>query len=303
MPQQPFSARSHLLERDAELAALEALSDATQAGGHLLALEGPPGIGKTALIAQAKSSGQAAGMQVLGARGSELEHTFSYGVVRQLFEPFLASLPEQERAELLGDAAGLAAPLFDPAELAASPAADSSLATLHGLYWLTANVAARARLLLAIDDLHWCDLLSLRWLAYLLPRMEGLDAWVVVGLRPEEPGADPGLVAQLLSDPLATIVQPAPLSPEATARLLRETASSSIVNPNQPVGIAEAEGQTGEEPAATCEKDRPLAATCFAVVRDRHKHPPAGSLVHTPLDRASPARYSSRWLLPPVAAA
>ena len=225
MPQQPFSARSHLLERDAELAALEALSDATQAGGHLLALEGPPGIGKTALIAQAKSSGQAAGMQVLGARGSELEHTFSYGVVRQLFEPFLASLPEQERAELLGDAAGLAAPLFDPAELAASPAADSSLATLHGLYWLTANVAARARLLLAIDDLHWCDLLSLRWLAYLLPRMEGLDAWVVVGLRPEEPGADPSLVGQLLSDPLATIVQPAPLSSEATARLLREALS------------------------------------------------------------------------------
>ncbi len=225
MPQEPISARVDLLERDAELAALEGLIGATQAGGHLLALEGPPGIGKTALIAEMKASGQAAGMQVFGARGSELEHTFSYGVVRQLFEPFLASVPAEERAELLGEAAGLAAPLFDPAELAASPAADSSLATLHGLYWLTANVAARGRLLLAIDDLHWCDLLSLRWLAYLLPRMEGLEAWVVVGLRPEEPGADPSLVGQLLSDPLATIVQPAPLSAEATARLLREALS------------------------------------------------------------------------------
>ena len=53
-------------------------------------------------------------MQVLGARGSELERSFSYGVVRQLFEPLLASLPAEERAELLSGAAGLAAPLFDP---------------------------------------------------------------------------------------------------------------------------------------------------------------------------------------------
>jgi hypothetical protein len=81
---------------------------------------------------------------VLGARGSELERSFSYGVVRQLFEPFLASLPGEERAGLLGGAASLAAPLFDPVRLAAESAADSSLATLHGLYWLTANVAAQS---------------------------------------------------------------------------------------------------------------------------------------------------------------
>jgi hypothetical protein len=29
-------------------------------------------------------------MQVLAGRGSELEHSFSYGVVRQLFETFLS---------------------------------------------------------------------------------------------------------------------------------------------------------------------------------------------------------------------
>ncbi len=173
VPQQPISARFDLLERDVELTTVEGLIGATEAGGQLLALEGPPGIGKTALIAETKAAGQEAGLQVLGARGSELERSFSYGVVRQLFEPFLASLPEEEQAELFQGAAGLATPLFDPAGLAAEPAADSSLATLHGLYWLTANVAARGRLLLALDDLHWCDLPSLRWLAYLLPRIGG----------------------------------------------------------------------------------------------------------------------------------
>ena len=39
---------------------------------------------------------------MLGARGSELERSFSYGVVRQLFEPLVASLSADERAEPLG---------------------------------------------------------------------------------------------------------------------------------------------------------------------------------------------------------
>jgi hypothetical protein len=100
---------------------------------------------------EAKALAQEAGMQVLGGRGSDLERSFSYGVVRQLFEPLLAFLQAEERADLFAGSAALAAPLFDPAQLAADSAADSSLATLHGLYWLTANLAARRPLLLALD--------------------------------------------------------------------------------------------------------------------------------------------------------
>ena len=62
-----------LLERDAELAALDALIAAAPAGGRLLAIEGPAGIGKTRLLAEARIAVRAAGMQVLAARGSELE--------------------------------------------------------------------------------------------------------------------------------------------------------------------------------------------------------------------------------------
>jgi DNA-binding CsgD family transcriptional regulator/tetratricopeptide (TPR) repeat protein len=225
VPEQPFPVQLVLLERDTELMAVTGLIAASLGGGRLLAIEGPPGIGKTALMAAAKAMGEQAGMQVLGGRGSELERSFSYGVVRQLFEPLLAWLRADERADLLAGSAALAAPLFEPAQVAAEPAADSSLATLHGLYWLTANLAARRPLLLAVDDLHWCDLPSLRWLAYLLPRMEGLGLLVVVGLRPAEPGEDPGLIGQIVSDPLATSVRPAPLSTTAVARLLRESLS------------------------------------------------------------------------------
>ncbi len=229
--EQPFPVQLDLLERDTELTAVAGLIAASPGGGRLLAIEGPPGIGKTALMMEAKALAQEAGMQVLGGRGSDLERSFSYGLVRQLFEPLLASLQAEERADLLAGSAALAAPLFDPAQVAAEPAADSSLATLHGLYWLTANLAARQPLLLALDDLHWCDLPSLRWLAYLLPRMEGLGLLVLVGLRPAEPGEDPGLIGQIVSDPLATTVRPAPLSTEAVARLLRESLSPEADDP------------------------------------------------------------------------
>jgi DNA-binding CsgD family transcriptional regulator/RecA/RadA recombinase len=212
-----------LLERDAELAALDALIGGASGWGRLLAVEGPPGIGKTALILEARSRAQEAGMQVLGARGSELEATFSFGVVRQLFEPLLAQLAEEEQRELLAGSAEFATPVFEPAQLAAEATRDVSLALLHGLYWLTANVATSRPVLVTIDDLHWSDPPSLRWLAYLLPRLDGLDLSIVVGLRPAEHGEAPALLAQIVSDPRATVVQPAPLSAVGTTRLIRET--------------------------------------------------------------------------------
>src|SRR5262249_57671008 len=103
---------------------------------------------------ETKARGQAAGMRVLAARGSELERAFSYGVVRQLFESFLASLPPDERAGALAGAGALAAPLFDPVQLAATaqPLADSSLATLHRLYFLAPNLPATTPPLLALHD-------------------------------------------------------------------------------------------------------------------------------------------------------
>jgi DNA-binding CsgD family transcriptional regulator len=216
-----------LLERDAELATVVDLIGGIGDGGQLLAIEGPPGIGKTALLAEAKGLGQEAGLQVLSARGSEFERSYSYGVVRQLFEPLLVSVPAEERAELLAGAAELAAPLFEPAAVAGEPASDSALATLHGLYWLTANLAARRPLLLLLDDLHWSDLPSLRWLAYLLPRMEGVSVLVVGGLRSGEPREDETLLTQIVSDPMAIVTRPAPLSVEAATVVLRENLSAS----------------------------------------------------------------------------
>ena len=223
-----MSAAPHLLEREGELAQLGALVDAAREGaGRLVLVEGGAGIGKTRLLAAARGRGAEAGMEVLHARGGELEREFPFGIVRQLFEPTLVGVRKAERRDVLSGAAELAAPLFSGDYLTdrASAKADPAFATLHGLFWLTSNLAARRPLVLAIDDLHWADKPSLRWLAYLVRRLEGLPVLVVACLRPADPGSEESPLAELLSDPAAFIVRPAPLSEASVALLVRERLS------------------------------------------------------------------------------
>jgi DNA-binding CsgD family transcriptional regulator len=213
-----------LLERERELGVLSALIAAASRGtGQLVVVEGAAGIGKTRLLAAARAVAEQDGLRVLGARGSELEREFAYGVVRQLFEPALAGAGLAARTELLAGAAGQAAVLFGHVDAAAAPSmgGDVSFATLHGLFWLTADLCARRPLMLVVDDLHWADVPSLRFLAYLLSRLEGLPLVALVGLRPAEPIANQHLLTQITTDPLATVVRPAPLSQAASARLVR----------------------------------------------------------------------------------
>ena len=100
---------STLLEREPELAELDALVVAACAGaGRLGAIEAAAGIGKTRLLQAARERGRGAGMRVLAARATELERDFPFALVRQLFEPALAALDEAAREALLEGAAGAA---------------------------------------------------------------------------------------------------------------------------------------------------------------------------------------------------
>jgi DNA-binding CsgD family transcriptional regulator len=215
-----------LLEREAQVAALRALADtARSGGGRFVVIEGSAGIGKTRLLAEARAIAGTAGMRALAARGGELEGEFAYGIVRQLFEPLLASVSLDLRAELLSGPAALMEPLFGVSPLAGSQdaAAEGSFAILHGLYWLAANVAFQRPTLLAIDDLHWADTPSLRWLLYLTRRLEGVPLLVAAATRsPEGEGRDPVVVAELIADPAAAAIRPEPLGPASIAVLARE---------------------------------------------------------------------------------
>ena len=136
-----------MLEREAELAALDAVFDAARGGeGRLVVIEGTAGIGKTRLLGAARELASADGVDVLPARGGELEGAVVFGIVRQLFEAPLAAATADARAELFAGAAELSASLFASAPTsAAREGPESSFAMLHGLYWLATNFALRSR--------------------------------------------------------------------------------------------------------------------------------------------------------------
>jgi DNA-binding CsgD family transcriptional regulator len=100
---------------------------------------------------------------------------------------------------------------------------DPSFAILHGLYWLCANVTTVGPLCVVVDDAHWADAASLRYLAFLLTRLDELDAALVVATRPHEPGTDAGLLATLTSDPSADVIRLPPLTRAAVAELVESS--------------------------------------------------------------------------------
>jgi DNA-binding CsgD family transcriptional regulator len=204
-----------LLEREVEATVLAAAVAGAAAGrGTVVVIEGAAGLGKTRLLRHA--AGLAAGARVLTASGSDLEHDFGFGVVRQLFERVAAE------SELEG-AAALAAPALGHA----SDASGDRFASLHGLYWLVANLASAQPLLLIVDDAQWADVPSLRFLAYLARRVAELPVALLVAARPPLPDEDRTILEAIAAE--AQTLAPAPLSESAIATLAGESADPAFV--------------------------------------------------------------------------
>jgi len=214
-----------LLERERELAAIESGLDAAVAGrGGVLLVEGPAGIGKSALVARARDSAHERNVAVAVARASELERADAFGVVRQLFEPRLRGMSAEARRRALGGAAALAAPVVLPETALAGTDDGSSFATLHGLYWLVAGLAAERPQMLVVDDGHWADEASARFLAFLANRLDELPVLLLAARRPE-PAAPTGALHAASG---VTVVTPGVLSVDATAQALGDGAEPAF---------------------------------------------------------------------------
>jgi len=205
-----------LLERDDELRALDdALAAARDGRGEdaRVLVEGPAGIGKTQLLREVAARAAAGGTTVLRATGSTLERELPYGCAVALLARPLATLPPDEREAVPGLARALLAGELPP------PAADPTLPLLHGLHTLVLALAARAPVLVLVDDAHDADPASLRFLAYLAARLDGVPAALVVAARAGAQPTDAAALEGLARG--ARRVSPRALTPAAVAARVR----------------------------------------------------------------------------------
>jgi DNA-binding CsgD family transcriptional regulator len=213
--------RMMLAERETQAAIFEsAIMRCTQGSGTTFAVTGPPVSGKTALLRSFIEQAAGEGYLVLGATGVRSERRLVLSLLDQL--PHAFALPQfspAARSQLLAYVQGTAG-LPD----LSADASDRELA--HMLQVVTNALFAmgeRTPVLIAIDDLHHADPVSLRCLVYLARRI-GLARIVLVmcGTDLVEP-TDPELYGELL-DHSTERTSLAALSPEAVAQVLRHHA-------------------------------------------------------------------------------
>ena len=163
-----------LTGRSRELGFLQGFARETAVSGGALMLSGDPGMGKTALLNALAGSALTSGMTVLRAAGLEFEQEVSFAGLNQALLPLLGDLGELSVAhrDALRVALGFGA----------GPPPDRLLVSTATLILLR-QVAARAPLLLIVDDLPWIDRASAGVLGFVARRLPGSRAGLLGARR------------------------------------------------------------------------------------------------------------------------
>lgn len=215
------------VEREAELERLSALLDAARGGrGQVCVIEGPSGVGKTRLLDECYQMSHVFGMRAVRARGNELTRDYPFGIARSLFEARLIHASPEERTEFMQGPAALAEPLFGQGE------ALDQFGVIHGLYWLTVNLAERQPMVILVDDVHWADDLTLRFLVYVAERIDDVPVAVVATIRTGDQFAESQLISHLWDAVTSPPIRPAELSKKAVAALLADALPDREVDAN-----------------------------------------------------------------------
>lgn len=194
--------RVGLHERESLLAeVLDAQRRAHEGQGAAVVLVGEAGVGKTSLIDVLATRLRAEGAAVLQATCSPLEVDFPFAAARQLLRS--------------------STPHGDP------------FTALDALYWSVAAKAEEGPVVLLLDDVHWADDPSLRWLHFLLHRLPGLPVLPLLATRPH--GLERPLLAGVTALPVVRQVFVPPLSAPAARRLLEERSRRQL-----PAGLVDA---------------------------------------------------------------
>jgi class 3 adenylate cyclase/tetratricopeptide (TPR) repeat protein len=185
--------------RSPELALLRAaMEDVVRGQGSVVEVSGEAGVGKSRLLAELRA-GLAAGIERVTARCASFERRTPYGLVADLVRgAFRIHVVDDEptaRGAVVSGYAALGADLDEPSVLVlldmlgfgerstlAPEAKRRLIVSLVGQ--LLERQAARAPLVIVVEDLHWADEASLEVIARLIPRIANLACLFIATARP-----------------------------------------------------------------------------------------------------------------------
>ena len=195
-----------MVGRDAELTALSA-AYADVAAGHsrVVLITGAAGIGKTTLVTELRLRAGPPG----GAAQVRIGESAPLAGAALAYGPFVAALGDQAGWLLDGDSTS------------------DMLTARHRLFTrvldVLAGLAARAPLLLVLEDLHWADESSRELLAFLAVRLRELPVMIVATMREDDlPGDARRWLAELDRRPGVTRLRLAGLPDAEIARLVND---------------------------------------------------------------------------------
>ena len=227
---------SPLVGREREVEAVTSLIDSARDRGGTLTIRGEAGIGKTALLREARRHAEEQGALVLSTTGIEAEASLPFAGLHQLLRPVLAGVD------------GLPPPQRDALRVAFGTSAGSppdrfllGLATLT----LLAEAAERQPVLVLVDDAQWVDRSTSEVLAFVERRVEADPIVVLSAVRDEdrralvEAAPDVLRLAPLSSDDAAACLDRlAPGLPSAVRdRVLREAAGNPLALTELPAAL------------------------------------------------------------------
>ncbi|GAB7037146.1 MULTISPECIES: helix-turn-helix transcriptional regulator [Catenuloplanes] len=189
---------SALVGRAAEISALmEALSRAIGGEGGSLLLVGDPGVGKSALLAEAHEQAVRHGARVVGCAGVPSGRGRAYGGLRQLLHPLrpeIGALRPAARQVLL-------AALGDGADGAGTTPQRVGLILLQ----LLTDATQQDPILLSADDVQWLDDATCQVLAFVVRRLTDDPVLFVAAARSTDLAGNPLTESQFQVLPVAPL--------------------------------------------------------------------------------------------------
>jgi DNA-binding CsgD family transcriptional regulator len=234
-----------LYGRDLERDRIGALIDAARAShSGALVLRGEPGIGKTALLEDARE--QAYHMHVLAARGVESESELPFAALHQLLRPALHELDQlpPAQAEALRGALGLG-----------DGSSQEKFLVFAGCLSLLSELAEDQPVLCLVDDAHWLDSASADALRFVARRLDAEGIVLLFAAREGEArtfeadvpslqlhGLDVEAAAKLLTQRARV-----PTAPTVRDRLVEQTLGNALALIELPAALSDAQ-LAGDEP-------------------------------------------------------